>query len=377
MSLPRRILALTAVAVCGSCESPIGDYCEHTGRCQSDAAALPGNAIPILSVTIRSPQGLGALDDYWFPIELADARLADSRLTPESVCIFRGDDRLDADLLAIDDRDGRLEAWILLPSYGDDQSVDVSVAACAESVEDSAASWSDFAAVWHLDEDRAEEELTRDSGPRALHGQASGLVDVPGIFGRALDFSGGGEVRVGNPGGSWAVDDSGLNLDLSSFSASAWVRHYPEPAGDSISILYKGGLTSRGYALMYTTGSGTLFFRTHDEMDTAYYGVESDTDLLDGEWHHVGLNLERTENQDTFFIFLDGDLAGSSNHSKHAGKSLSSDLDFLIGAGERDGQRWLGLVDEIRLTPGTRSEDWFRAEALTQNDPSQWIDVSP
>lgn len=73
--------------------------------------------------------------------------------------------------------------------------------------------------------------------------------------------------------------------------------------------------------------------------------------LADDKWHHVGVQFARSGGNAEVKVYRDAELVGSWSAN---GRMLTRprSLNFMLGAGEDPSAGFVGLVDELRITPG-------------------------
>ena len=99
----------------------------------------------------------------------------------------------------------------------------------------------------------------------------------------------------------------------------------------------------------------------NDETNTMYFGVgdsggvSGNTNIADGEWHHVA----GVYNQAELLLYVDGELDGQSTTGLFQLSDVSSDL--LIGNSGAENRNFAGEIDEVRVWSTARSQEEIKA----------------
>ena len=255
---------------------------EHSGTCVGEGQsgdASPSTASesdPLWSVRAFSPTGAA---DGPFPLHvsvrvdgLADAIGADVgriKLQDEAGV------ELPRQVLSWQASDEHLDAWILLPRLQSVTEFSLELRRESESGVDSAASgsvWSEFEAVWHMDELTGEPAGVEDAsgGPALLAASDGELVD--GVIE--------GGLRVEAPG---RLEAPSLLTDANAVTWAMWVK----PTGPN-QVIFEDGDGSTGVRLF--VGASAWIFEWSATGNTASatrsYGISD-------RWYHVVVTLER------------------------------------------------------------------------------------
>jgi glucose/arabinose dehydrogenase/PKD repeat protein len=220
--------------------------------------------------------------------------------------------------------------------------------ASAPAGQNAAATWEDYAAVWHLGG-----SLT-DSTGNGNNGLNGGTLITAGRFGSSRRFNGAANITGGN----------GATLRITGeLTIEGWVANTdPNLSGPRRIVTKKpSDAAAEGYTLEYhpadnhltARGSGTSFARAD--------GVDFDTG-----WHWVGATIDGTVGR----VFVDGEDATTDATVS----PLAVGNQPLLLGGEIAGS-WSGRMDEVRIAPVARSADWMRAQWLSMVD--ELIEWSP
>jgi hypothetical protein len=165
---------------------------------------------------------------------------------------------------------------------------------------------------------------------------------IDGIVGRARQFDGNDDYLA------LAAGDGPFDF-TATMSVSAWFRAskftvewQPIVAkGDTSWRVHRDQMTNR---LAFGTGvAGTT-----DNLNTS-------SDVEDGAWHHVLVSRDATSKR----IYIDGVLEGERLSPPAI---PTNGLSVRIGSNEQVNRMWAGDIDEVRISPTTRSAAWARAE---------------
>jgi autotransporter-associated beta strand protein len=210
------------------------------------------------------------------------------------------------------------------------------------------ATWSaNFLAVWHL---HAVTNINQfqDSTPNAFHGTNLGVVAASGRIGGAQDFTGARRVDVS------ALSFDGQWNSRRSYTFEFWVKS-PQT-------------TTRGYLFDALTGRLIPMWNEPAAGQIGYYdGVYRGglgSGLNNDQWQHLAFVFDG--HAPTGTLYANGVALGSLPYSPVnllGTKSLGSAYNGFT-------QPFDGLMDEARVTFGTRSADWIRADAMNQSDPA-------
>lgn len=181
---------------------------------------------------------------------------------------------------------------------------------------------------------------------------------------QAVEFTGGGRIRIADPGGDSPLDFA--NGDA--ITLEAWVSPQPSPAGQFHYIIGKGRTeasgelaTNQNYALrlkMLGGDKAALSFLFHSSgPDGAWHRWTSNATLACGDgWHHVALAYRFGEPK-SLRGYIDGEsAAGKWDMGGESGKPpVVDDDDLWIGSslGGQAASTFHGLLDEVALYRAT------------------------
>ena len=171
------------------------------------------------------------------------------------------------------------------------------------------------------------------------------VIKVAGRFEEAFDFQG-GSLDIGSRN-EFAIADQSCTISL-------WFTRNPGSADDQARRLISAGAGSdqkAGWAIWIQKDGSGLTFRVGDGNVASDLTAKKDS-LMNGEWHHVAVTVERESRQ--VHLFLDGVLAGESlKVDLLAGGTIGSHSGLCIGRNSDDQQHHLGKIDDVAL--------WHRA----------------
>ena len=190
---------------------------------------------------------------------------------------------------------------------------------------------------WGLDEGSG--TTTTDSSA----GQSGTFVGSPtwvtGHSGMALSFTGGNYISVAAGGGvNFAANQS--------FSGFCWVRS-TDTTGTPQKRLFGIDLNAPNGYLWFNWKNGYTYLETHDNNGTNWQSNTGSINLADGNWHHVGFVVDRTNNQTR--LYIDGQLSTTTTYSASAGTyQNSNNRSFCIGS-QFGSNSFTGTIDDVRI----------------------------
>jgi hypothetical protein len=213
----------------------------------------------------------------------------------------------------------------------------------------------DVAAWWLLDVETAQAGLSvidESGGGHTLFIGNDEVSAVEGRFGRALHFD-------GQSGFARALDASSLEVGLSDFAISLWIKRYPSPAMSGRLIDFGGGLLGAwehwGRELESTTAGGVSLIGSDSGLravffdGTEHYRAEREGLELLGRWTHVVLNLER---KNELALWIDGLRVAAVDVSMAAGTKVRHEDTLWLGRYGPEAHPnlfWSGALDQIRI----------------------------
>jgi Domain of unknown function (DUF2341)/Concanavalin A-like lectin/glucanases superfamily/Carbohydrate esterase, sialic acid-specific acetylesterase len=209
-----------------------------------------------------------------------------------------------------------------------------------------------YLSVLHLND--TGESIRDEAG--ALSATNAGTTSVRGMIGRSRRF----DVQKGIKGGEAIV---GFPTGDSPHSSEAWFR---ADAPNSI-ILGWGNEEAQGKVTMRVASP------PHLQMECYFSGVDvsGKTRLPKGQWVHAVHTCERGDSR----IYLNGRLEGVSSR-KDGPLAIKSPARMWLG-GWYDDYRFVGDVDEVRISKVVRSADWVKLEYENQKPMQTLVGPPP
>ena len=237
---------------------------------------------------------------------------------------------LSAEIEQFDQSTGELVAWVKIPRIGANETVDLHLYFENESAQissDAANLWSDYAAVFHL-EDRS------DSGPTAYDTTVTGnAVAVDGIIGGAQLFDGAGRIEI---------ESSGLDFGSSSFAITAWVnKNVNTPYARVVDRGITNVVAEAGYAIIFGELEQAAYL---SDPNPPHRVTGFDEDVI-GEWVFLAMVLDRQT--DGFRSYQNG--APSMSLSLGTLGSVATSVETWIGSGRVADTGFSGLIDAVRF----------------------------
>ncbi len=195
-----------------------------------------------------------------------------------------------------------------------------------------------YLSVWHMNDPVKDEVGT-------LESKDTGTASSAGIIGKSRRFDVGKGINCGENIMTYPTG-------ASPHSSEAWLRA-EEP---NATVMAWGNEHAQGKVVMQFASP------PHIRMDCYFSGanVASDGKLPMSQWVHVVHTYKKGDSR----IYVNGLLAGESR-SAGAPLAIKSPARMYIG-GWYDNYRFVGDIDEVRVSKVTRSADWVRMEYENQ-----------
>ena len=259
---------------------------------------------------------------------------------------------------------GESVAWVRLPSLVNGMKIRAvwgDVFAVRGAVHADAVWNSDYQGVYHL-------ASAQDSSPNKRNFGTDTLSDVvTGIVGTSREFTG--------RSGSMSIENDDLMTDLSgAFSVSGWIKPAADATGSHYLFQFHNG-TYQFAALYNFDAARRLNLYSYPNIN-AYADNQQNADLRnvcspmtipdDGGWHHFAYTYDGSG----FSAYLDGELLRNMprNYSLGSGYPKLQNWKLSLGQTTGQGNKFKGLVDELRFESVKRSADWVKACYLNQKD---------
>ena len=188
----------------------------------------------------------------------------------------------------------------------------------------------------------------------AIKPKDEGTTAGDGMAGECRSFTKGKGISGGDHVTTYPFGDN-------PFTAEAWFRS----EGTDSYILYYGryatrlnGKTGDGNEVGISIGSPASLGWASDGPG----GASGETVPRMGQWYHVAATYEDGVSR----IFVNGKLDGTRNHPK--AMSVVKDVCMDIGGMRNGNYRFVGDIDEVRISKLARSEDWLKLSHENQKD---------
>jgi hypothetical protein len=234
--------------------------------------------------------------------------------------------------------------------------------------------WSDYVAVWHMNESSG--TLADSSGKNDLAGgtlPGSGTAKV----GNGRDFESSSAQYAA------IADASQTGLDFTTALSFAGWLNFETKTADKF-VFSKGDVNAgtRDVAYWMFYNGSALEFRTSDDgtLNTGHnVSVASPAwSPTTGTWYHVAFTFD--VDTETGVFYVNGSSLGSVTKSGSMGASIRNSTDrFNIGGRETNGgiqSTFDGVLDEVRAYSGIRLSNWTATEYANQNSPSTFYSVT-
>ncbi|MEO0896709.1 MAG: DUF2341 domain-containing protein [Bacteroidota bacterium] len=277
------------------------------------------------------------------------------------------DNPIDFQIERYDPVNGRIIAWVNVPSIDPIVDTEIKILYGDASVVADPSSPSAFSACYqgryHMNSDPSSvAPQLSDATSNGLNASALGTMDatdlVEGIVGFANEFDG--------------VDDKyemGTSVAPgANFTISAWIKSDQADAGFHGFLGFDaGGVTNRSpsmwvyqnYRIHYGYGGGGAWNNNNTPVDQAL--VTSNTD-----WHYVVTSYDGTN----YNCYIDGELAQSFVPANAPNGNGINNIGGLTNY-------FRGQIDEVSIANCVLSEDWLEAEYNNIIDPSSFYTLEP
>jgi hypothetical protein len=259
--------------------------------------------------------------------------------------------------------DGRLDAWVRVPTLAADTKIIVRYGDPAVAHAPNAAmTFSAFRAVWHLDDQLNNATIIDAHGTNNGTGVGLGPSDsVAAQLGRGVDFNDNSEqITFTSPLAGGA-----------SHTISAWVNQGTTMSNDALIAIGPGGTTNQARWL-HTRFDGS-------KPSTGFYGndwTNMSYDIIGDGWVLVHWTYSGTNRMSS--IFVNGTrVEGPFQFGQ--GVATPNATGGVIGNAPPPYGGSMGInaaVDEVRISDVARNDGWISAEAMNQGAPQAFYSVS-
>ena len=282
---------------------------------------------------------------------------------------FAGADniQLDYEIEFFDNATGELVAWVKKPSVSDGDVINIyfdNPGALDE--QDPGAVWSDYNAVYHLNQTSFGASSTIDSTSNNLDGtpqSMDGTNQVAGQIDGSLDFNGTDEFIL-------VTDNSLLEPGTGAFTVSAWVRPDANSRNDIMGKQRNVGPNDGWFFNMSNDATDRIL--SIQMRDSGTIRVKGTLALTLGTLHHVVFTYDGSDNASGVRLFIDGveDTLNIADDTLVGG--ITNDVEFNIAnAGSASPSTvlaWNGIVDEVNISDIEKTPDFITTSFNNQDD---------
>lgn len=321
-----------------------------------------------IELTINAGQVPSTQND--FPLLINDT-YSDLIGEVEAELRFSGDDniQLEYEIEKFDNLTGELVVWINKPTVSDGDIVRIyfdNPAAVDE--QDSGLVWSDYNAVYHLNQTTFGASSTLDSTANNEDGTPQNMDitnQVNSQINGSLDFNGIDEFIL-------LSTSSLLEPGTGAFTASAWVRPDENSRNYIVGKQDPASPFNGWFFNMSNSASDRRLFIQF--RDNGLLQVRGTQQLTIGVLHHVIFTYDGSDNASGVRIFIDGveDTANIESDTLLGGVSKPT-IEFNIGNlgnTQFDSLSWNGIIDEVNISAIVKTPDFITTSFNNQNDQS-------
>ncbi|MBT3949191.1 DUF2341 domain-containing protein [Candidatus Parcubacteria bacterium] len=262
---------------------------------------------------------------------------------------------------------GEIVAWVKIPELSSSVDTDIYMYYGNSSNSDLSSGnvWDEnYVLVQHLEETSGSitdsTDFSLDGTAYNFNGNSSSTLDAAGKIGGGDLFDGSDDyIDFGN--------NSNFDLASINYTMSVWARlgNVENPTAIffdkwlSYSFMYVLPVDRVQWAYKKTLGTVAL----HDQP----------TETSDGEWHLLSGSFDNG----TVYLSIDGEVVTSTLSNDYPLKNYSEYDLWLGGRHQGSGNKYIGYLDEARISHINRSSSWFSTEYSNQNNPVDFYNLSP
>lgn len=165
-------------------------------------------------------------------------------------------------------------------------------------------------------------------------------------------------------GGDVAIFDFGATQD---FSVECWTKNTGATGSFRLVGKQLGG-AAQGWGIILDGTNDRIQVRLGDGTNNIDLNSGSSTVPDDGDWHHVGIAVDRTG--DTLSIYIDGTLQGGAQSISTLTGTLANGNSFRTHANASGAEIFSGGIDEVRIWNDIRSASEFNDNKDAEIDPT-------
>jgi hypothetical protein len=308
-------------------------------------------------ITIQSSKVGADLTNFPVMIKLTGAdfqSIEDDVTDPDGDdIIFReslGGNQLDHEIEVYDTSSDLLVAWVKVPSVSGSSNTDFYMyygnAGITSSTQNAPGVWSNgYEAVYHLHDDWNDSTGSHNATGGQTQGYASGPIA------NGVDFEGSSSDYIDI--GTWSVSGSALTME-------AWVNY--ESFADKQTILDKSSATYSDWNL--STDKTGISYRARLVVSDSQ--LNGSTTFSTGTWYLVTGKYDGSVS--TKYIRIDN--TADTNSSQTGNLTVNTDTVRIGDNATGADQPFDGIIDEVRISSTSRSDDWLNTEYNNVSDPS-------
>jgi len=346
----------------GTVESvPTGDIMTYEPEDWFDAQFLQR-----LQTTINGGQVPSTQNDFPLLINRVFTELIGQT---EAQLRFAGSDniQLEYEIEKFDTVTGLLIAWFKKPTVSDGDVINIyfdNLGAVDE--QNPAAVWSDYNAVYHLNQGVFGASSTIDSGPNNLDATPQNMDATNiavGKIGDALDFNGVDEEIIGST-------SSLLEPGTGAFAVSLWIQSDTDSIMDMIGKNEPSGLF-RGWTLrLSNSGNDRKLFVVLRDISLGLILVRGTQQLSLGVLHNVFFTYDGSGDASGVRFFIDGveDTTNIENDTVVDSIAASVELNIANRGGTTGTLFWDGIIDQPTISTIVPTPDFITTTFNNQNN---------
>ena len=266
------------------------------------------------------------------------------------------------------DEAGTSYVWVKVPQIDANSNTDFVHMyyenAGAPDAQNAAGVWSDYRAVYHLNEDPG---ATGTVGDAAGNFDATNVssTDAAGFIGNAQDFDGTSQYVDLGDDRDWINNSSAATLSI-------WMNADTiSGTGDILGVTRDlvGSGASR-ISLIRNGDNIQVIARTMDDSSDSVSVVTTTSPLTTGQWHHITGTVDYASDVDNIKIYVDGRLEGTFSHDFTLDAIPNTDSSHATIGSDEDGAVpfFNGRLDEARIDTQLRSPEWVSAQYASMTD---------
>lgn len=245
--------------------------------------------------------------------------------------------------------------WVLVPLIDADSNTDFITLTYGDGqarAPDPGTLWGEHVAVFHLADDPAAATQIDDSSVNAMNASIVGMLEatssVEGRSGRGLAFVD-EHLVLGDEPRLYVAPGTARTFEV-------WLR---TPADDRRRFLFANESSCEGWSLFVDNAghAGARFAWNGCGGGGGAANLSGAVRIDDDEWHHVVLVVDRPAT--TARLYVDG--VEVSSRTVSSADSANGWITRIAAGWDLDLSRYVGLLDEVRVSTGARDASWIGA----------------